>query len=287
MTIAELLGLAATVPGDTPRLDGELLLAHVLGRARSYLYAWPEREIDAAAEARFRDLLARRTAGEPVAYLLGERDFWSLRLAVAESTLIPRPDTERLVEIALERTDALLVERGETSARLVDLGTGTGAIALALATERPSWRLLAIDRLPEAVALARANAQQLALANVEVGCSDWFAALPAGARFHAVVSNPPYLAGDDPHLDQGDVRFEPRSALVAGDRGLADLAHIVATAPDWLLPGGWLLCEHGAEQGEAMRELLRTNGYAEVQSWRDLGDRERVSGGRFPGEKTR
>lgn len=278
-TVVELLALAATLPGDTPRLDAELLLAQVLGRSRSWLYAWPERAVDPADAARYQALLLRRAAGEPVAYLLGQREFWSLPLAVDPSTLIPRPDTERLVEIALAQVDALLADRSETCAALLDLGTGTGAIALALASERPAWRLCAVDRDANAVALARANAAALGLVNVEVRQSDWFGAL-APRQYHAIVSNPPYLAADDPHLAQGDLRFEPRTALVAADAGLADFTHIAQRAAEWLLPGGWLLFEHGAEQGAAVRRLLAAAGLVEVQGWHDLAGHERVSGGR-------
>lgn len=280
MTIKALLALASQLSSDTPALDAELLLAHCLGRSRSYLYAWPEREVDDDCALRYRGLLARRAAGEPVAYLLGEREFWSLSLEVAPSTLIPRPETERLVEIALERIDAVLQARGERCADVLDLGTGTGAIALALAKERPCWRLCAVDVSREAVALARRNAERHGLSNVDIWQSDWLASVPVGRRFHAVVSNPPYIAGDDPHLEQGDVRFEPRTALVAANAGLADLARIATSSRAFLMDGGWLLCEHGADQGQAVRRQLITAGYDEVQTWRDYGNRERVSGGR-------
>jgi release factor glutamine methyltransferase len=273
MNIRELLSSAALPGSDTAQLDAELLLAHCLGRGRSHLYAWPEREVETQAEQRYRGLLARRAAGEPVAHLTGEREFWSLPLAVDPSTLIPRPDTERLVEVALELADA-------RPRSVLDLGTGSGAIALALARERPAWQVTGIDLSAEAVALAEGNRARLGIANASFLHSDWFSALAPTARFGLIVGNPPYIAADDPHLDQGDVRFEPRSALVAGDDGLADIRRIVAGAGAFLGADGWLLLEHGWRQGGAVRALFAGAGYRDVESWSDYGGNERLSGGR-------
>lgn len=266
---------SAELPGsDSPRLDIELLLAHVLGKDRTWLYTWPEKVLTEIQAAAFEALLEERKRGRPVAHLLGQREFWGLPLAVDNSTLIPRPDTETLVEaaLALDLPDA---------ARVLDLGTGTGAIALALAGEQPRWRITAVDFSPAAVALAERNCKALELVNVEVRQSDWFAAV-SERDFHLIVSNPPYIDAEDPHLAEGDVRFEPLSALVAAQQGLADIDHIIHRAREHLLPGGWLLLEHGYTQGEAVRTLLQRAGYQAVSTHRDFGDNERISGGQRP-----
>jgi len=265
---------ALLINSDSPALDAELLLAHCLKRNRTYLYTWPEREIAASDEALFRELLARRQQGEPIAYLTGEREFWSLPLAVNNSTLIPRPDTERLVEVALEVLPQL-------SANVLDLGTGSGAIALALASQKPAWSLCGVDIDADAVALANNNARNLAFDNTQFFQSDWFAAVPA-RQFDAIVSNPPYIDADDPHLLRGDVRFEPRRALVAEQNGLAAIAAIATMAPNFLQCRGWLLFEHGYEQGPAVRSLLSRAGFQNISTWNDWGGRERVSGGTAP-----
>lgn len=275
-TIESLLQNAELPDSPTPRLDAELLLAHVLGKSRSYLHTWPERELEAEPLERYQAMLVRRQAGEPVAYILGQQGFWSLELEVASHTLIPRPDTELLVETVLALVPA-------TPAALLDLGTGTGAIALALASERPAWRLTGVDRVPEAVALAARNGARLKLANANFVASHWFGAL-AGQRYQLIVSNPPYIAAADRHLTEGDVRFEPSSALVAGADGLDDIRLIIAQAPDYLEAGGWLLLEHGFDQAAAVRELLSARGFSAVESRRDLGGHERISLGRFDNE---
>ncbi|BDX18828.1 release factor glutamine methyltransferase [Halopseudomonas aestusnigri] len=274
-TLAEVLASAELPDSDTARLDAELLLCHAIGKPRTYLRTWPERRPDAEQLRRFEQLLSQRRSGVPIAYLLGEQGFWSLQLEVSESTLIPRPDTERLVEVALE-----LGPQG--AAEVLDLGTGTGAIALALAAERPDWQLTGVDRVAEAVALARRNAERLRIGNACFEQSDWFTAL-AGRRFDLIVSNPPYIAADDPHLQQGDVRFEPGSALVSGADGLDDIRTLVQLAPAHLQATGWLLFEHGWQQADAVAQLLREQGFAQVQSWRDLGGQLRVTGGQWRG----
>lgn len=265
--------------GESPRADADVLLCHLLDCRRSYLMTWPERELDAAQQATLQGWLARRLNGEPIAHLVGEREFWSLPLKVSPATLIPRPDTEVLVEQALTR-----IPQGLCA--VLDLGTGTGAIALALKSERPEVDVWAVDRMADAAALARENSAALGLP-IEVRDGSWFE--PLGEpdrdntpRFAVIVSNPPYIDGADPHLEQGDVRFEPRSALVADDAGLADIRHIVAHAPAYLLTDGWLLLEHGWDQGEAVRQLLRDGGYREVATVRDYGDNDRVTLGLCP-----
>lgn len=271
--IATLLRSAELPDSPTARLDAELLLAAALGKARSYLHTWPERIVTSEAAAAFAGFIERRRRGEPVAYILGHQGFWKLDLEVAAHTLIPRPDTELLVETALQ-----LLPRG--SARVLDLGTGTGAIALALASECGAWQVTAVDRIAEAVALAERNRVRLELGNARVLESHWFSALD-GERFDLIVSNPPYIAAADPHLSAGDVRFEPASALVAGIDGLDDIRHIVQRAPQHLTPGGWLLLEHGYDQAAAVRELLARHDFEQIESRVDLGGHQRITFGRL------
>jgi release factor glutamine methyltransferase len=273
--IASLLRSAELPDSPTARLDAELLLAAALGKPRSFLHTWPERIVSSEAALTFASHLQRRRTGEPVAYILGQQGFWKLDLDVAPHTLIPRPETEMLVEAALELVPAF------APTRVLDLGTGTGAIALALASERPAWQVTAVDRVLEAVALAERNRQRLHLDNAKVLSSHWFSALE-GQRFDLIISNPPYIAAEDPHLVAGDVRFEPSSALVAGTDGLDDLRMIIEQAPNYLNDDGWLLLEHGYDQGAAVRDLLSRHGFEKIQTRRDLGDHERITFGRLP-----
>jgi len=274
-TIDSLLRAAQLPDSPSAKLDAEWLLAAVLGKSPSYLRTWPEREVLPEDEARFVAHLKRRRLGEPVAYILGRQGFWSLELEVAPHTLIPRPDTELLVETAMKLLP------GGGAASVLDLGTGTGAIALALASERPAWQVSGVDRVTEAVALAARNAQRLGLGNAAFLESHWFSSL-RGQRFELIVSNPPYIPASDPHLSQGDVRFEPSSALVSGVDGLDDIRLIIAQAPDYLSSSGWLVLEHGYDQASAVRSLLSAGGFVDVASCRDFGGHERVSLGRLP-----
>ena len=269
-SVQELLRAADDLPGDEARRDAEILLGHCLGRSRAWLYTWPEADVAPDQARGYRDLLARRKEGIPVAYLTGEREFWSLRLAVDEHTLIPRPETETLVEWALA-----LPLPGK--ARVADLGTGSGAIALAVASEREEWQVIATDSSAAALEIAAANARRNGLDRVEFRLSDWYAALQ-DQRFDLLLSNPPYIAANDDHLGRGDLRFEPHQALVAGHGGLAALAALVEGAPGHLRGNGWLLLEHGWEQGAAVRDLLRERGFCQVTTRCDAAGHERISG---------
>jgi release factor glutamine methyltransferase len=266
--------VARLTQSDSARRDAEILLGFVTGRARTFLMAFGETLLTQQQQEQLERLLVRRERGEPVAYLIGEREFWSLPLSVSPATLIPRPDTECLVELALERLPS-------SSCNILDLGTGTGAIALALASERPDCTVTGVDLQPEAVALAQHNAQKLAIGNAQFLQGSWFAPL-AGQTFALIASNPPYIDAADPHLAQGDVRFEPSSALVAQQHGLADLSAIVQQAPQYLLPQGWLLLEHGWQQGESVRALLQSAGFISIATRRDYGDNDRVTFGQWP-----
>ena len=258
---------------ESPKRDAEILLEFVTGKARTHLLAFGETQLSAEQEAQLATLLARRKTGEPVAHLVGEREFWSLPLYVSPATLIPRPDTECLVEQALSRLPA-------QACRILDLGTGTGAIALALASERPDCEVTAVDVMPDAVALAQRNVARLGFPNVTVLQSSWFSALD-NRTFGMIVSNPPYIDEHDPHLTQGDVRFEPLTALVAANEGLADIVHIVTTSRQHLLPGGWLLVEHGWTQGDAVRDVFIAAGYRAVETCRDYGGNDRLTLGQW------
>ena len=256
-----------------PRLDAEILLGHVLGWNRARLFAYPGTLLDAASAACFDVLVARRCSGEPIAYLTGRREFWSLDLAVTPDTLIPRHETERLVEAVLD------VVAPAAAAAVADVGTGAGPVALAVARERPRLLVLGSDRSRAAVAVARANAHRLGAGNVSFIVADACAALAPG-RWSVIVSNPPYVAGNDPHLTAGDVRFEPPEALVSGPHGLDMLETLAREAPPRLACGGWLVLEHGHDQGPAVRALLAGAGLGAVETMRDLAGNERVTLGR-------
>jgi release factor glutamine methyltransferase len=258
-----------------PRLEAELLLGHLLNKNRAYLYAHSEEAISAEQLKSFNQLIAQRASGIPIAYLTGYRDFWSLTLKVNRHTLIPRHDTERLVELALE-----LMGR-QSNISILDMGTGSGAIALALAKERPDWQISACDASEEALKIAMENAADLGLKNIKFYHSDWFSALPE-KKYHVIISNPPYINEQDPHLNQGDVRFEPRSALVSSQEGLADLQYIIQHGYDYLLPKGLLLLEHGYDQKSDLETILNRLGYKNVQCWQDIQGHDRVSGGWHP-----
>lgn len=259
---------------DEARRETELLLLHVVHRPRAWLYAHGDEALEAALAQRFRALVARHAQGEPVAYIIGTREFWSLELVVTPDVLIPRPETELLVELALQR----IPQGGKVE--IADLGTGSGAIALALARERPQAHVLATDASPAALAVARGNAERLGIGNVAFAQGDWCAALH-GRRMDVIVANPPYIAANDLHLVRGDLRFEPPAALASGADGQDAIRTIVRDAPTHLAAGGWLLLEHGYEQGEAVRAALRKSGFVEVSTAHDLEQRDRVSAGRI------
>jgi|TARA_B110000046_G_scaffold184501_1_gene223136 release factor glutamine methyltransferase len=274
VTIWQLLQRSAELTAsDSAVLDTELLLSHALGVNRTYFRTWPDRQPNSDQLKTFGLLFQRRLQGEPIAYILGHQGFWSLDLNVSEHTLIPRPETELLVETALELT----LPRHSS---VLDLGTGTGAIALALASERRNWNITAVDVQPQAVALAEVNRAAHKLDNVQIMQSNWFTALPS-ANFDLIVSNPPYIENNDPHLRQGDVRFEPASALVSGADGLDDLILVIGQSAAFLTPSGWLLVEHGYDQGAGVRALFAEVGFSSIETRRDYNQIERVTFGQL------
>ena len=254
---------------ESAKLDAQVLLLHILQKPRSYLFTWPEHVLSDEQQSQFNVFIQRRLKGEPVAHITGLREFWSLSLEVNATTLIPRPDTETLVEQALEI--AL-----PATAKVLDLGTGTGAIALALGSEMPNWQITAVDRVSDAVALATRNQQRLAINNVHVKQSNWFSELH-GEKFNLIVTNPPYIESSDIHLNQGDVRFEPLSALVADDCGMSDIKQIITQSRDYLSSNGYLLIEHGFEQGEAVRHFFEKMAFVNIKTVKDLGNNDRVT----------
>lgn len=262
---------ALAAVSDNPLHEARLMLCRALNCSSSYLFTYPERLLQQPELIALTAMLHRRLQGEPLAYIFGSWHFFGLELAVAPCTLIPRPDTEILVEQALSLPLA-------AGSQVLDLGTGTGAIALALAANRPDWQLTAVDLQPEAVALAQLNATMLQLKNVQIRQSSWFSAVTA-QQFSLIVSNPPYIEPEDPHLQA--LAYEPLSALVAEQNGLADLQHIITQAPAYLIPGGWLWLEHGYNQAEAVQALLAANGFSQVSSVKDYGNQWRISGGQL------
>jgi len=272
MNIQQMLQHASTqLTGisDSPQLDAEILLAHALQKSRTFLFTWPQQTLDEKTKQHFALLLEQRITGHPVAHIIGTREFWSLNLQVTADTLIPRPETELLVEHALRLLP-------KTEIKIADLGTGSGAIALALASERPQWHITATDKSTAALDIARNNAQKLGITNIEFVNGDWFAPL-INKQFHAIISNPPYIATSDVHLSQGDVRFEPTSALVSGADGLDDIRHIAQLAGQHLLPGGLLMVEHGYDQKQWVKNIFQRNQFINIEQLHDLDDNPRVT----------
>ncbi len=259
---------------ETPRLDVEVLLSYVLQKPREYLIAHSEEELSKEHSAHFKKLLAKRKTGAPIAYLVGHQEFWSLDFLVNESVLIPRPETELLVETVLARFPA------DKNIQLLDLGTGSGAIAIAIAHEKSAWEILATDQSADSLNLAKENASRLNVNNVQFILSDWFSKVPE-KKFDAIISNPPYVAEGDVHLLKGDVRFEPQDALVSGQDGLSDIRLIVSQARNYLTQYGMLAIEHGFDQASDVRDVFKASHYHEIKSVKDLSGVERVCIGRL------
>lgn len=264
-------GAASLPDSESPRLDAECLLAHVMNCNRSYFIAWPDKALSDEQRSRFEQLLRKRQQGEPVAYLLGSREFWSLDLAVSETTLIPRPETETLVQYILERFN------GQQQLRVLDAGTGSGAIAIALASEQPGWDITACDIDPDSVLLASNNANRLGF-SINFVTSDWFSRI-SDRDFDVIVSNPPYIADTDPHLQQGDLRFEPRRALASGPEGMDDIEQLCQQAPRHLASKGVLVVEHGYNQSAQVHACFSKHGYHNIEQHKDLAGHVRMTVG--------
>lgn len=263
---------------DSARLDAEVLLAVVLNKNRSYFRAFPERILTDAEDERFQSLLNKRLHGHPIAHITGQREFWSLDLDVNEHTLIPRPDTETLIEFVLQNFP-------QDKLDVADLGTGSGAIALALASEKPLWNILATDQSEQALAIAQKNAEKCQLTNISFKQGRWFEPLEQ-CRYDIIISNPPYIPNQDPHLQQGDVRFEPTSALASGKDGLDDIRHLIQYAKEYLQPQGWLILEHGYDQKQAIFELFRQAGFENITQKNDYGNNPRLSAAQYSDQPT-
>ena len=277
-TIEQLIRSASTSLADcsdSPVLDAKVLLAHTLDKDLTYLLTWSDKALTLDQLAQFNSLLQLRIEGQPVAYITGTKEFWSLPFYVAPSTLIPRPDTETLIELVLAN-HSVQVNKPDDKKALLDLGTGTGAIALALASELPDWQVDAVDFNEQAVELAKKNANNLSLNQVDIYHSNWCSAIK-DKRFDVIVSNPPYIDENDPHLDEGDVRFEPKTALVSENKGLADIEHISLEAKQYLKPSGALYFEHGYDQGAAVRSILTELGYSDAETVKDLAGNDRIT----------
>jgi release factor glutamine methyltransferase len=263
--------LAETSP--TADLDAQVLLCHVLQCNSAHLIAWPEKRLDEAQQRHFLQFIEQRRQGYPVAHLTGQREFWSMDFMVDESTLIPRPETETLIEYVLEN------HSHHSSLKLLDMGTGTGAIAIVLAKENPGWQVHACDISPQAIQLAKRNRDKHEINNLTLLKSDWFSDID-GTDYDIIISNPPYIDADDPHLNQGDVRFEPASALISDNQGMKDIEHICSQAKGHLNNAGWLIVEHGYDQAEKVADCFAKNGYSEITQKKDLSSHIRMTAGR-------
>jgi len=259
---------------DSPRLDAEILLASLLKKNRSYFMAFPEVVPSKAEQEQFETLLSQRLQGHPIAHIIGTREFWSLDLNVNQHTLIPRPDTEILIEYILHNF-------AQENLKVADMGTGSGAIALALASEKPNWQISATDRSPEALETARGNATKLGLQNISFSQGNWFEALEAN-DFDLLISNPPYIPANDPHLTQGDVRFEPDTALISGKDGLDDIRYLIKHAVEYLKQDGWLILKHGYDQKQSVKDLFIAAGYRQITQKDDYAGNPRMTAALTP-----